>query len=393
MPASSRTPRSSRACAPATRSTTPRRSGRSSASAGSRRWTRRSSSRTGTATASRRRSTPRSPEAVWRFRSRVCSGMVSVNNSTSGAEAHLPFGGNGRSGNGSRQSGVWVLDQFTRWQAVNWDWSGQAAEGADGRRRTAVGPGLPAVSTLPERASVVVVGGGVVGCSTAFHLAEAGVDVLLVERDSLGSGSSSKAAGGVRACFSDPLNVRLGKRSLDLLADIGQRPGGEIDLRRCRLPVPAHHRGAGGGVRHRRRDAQLARRDRSARRHPLRHTRSRRWPRSTTSSPAAGRPTTARARPRRSSRRTPAVRADSARGWSTGAEVVGADVMGGEVRALEITRGGVDIAGRDRHGGGRRRRVVRRRRFPARGRPAGASRCAARSSSPVPCPAYRRRSR
>ena len=50
--------------------------------------------------------------------------MVSVNNSTSGAEAHLPFGGNGKSGNGSRQSGVWVLDQFTKWQAMNWDYSG-----------------------------------------------------------------------------------------------------------------------------------------------------------------------------------------------------------------------------------------------------------------------------
>jgi aldehyde dehydrogenase (NAD+) len=51
--------------------------------------------------------------------------MVSVNNSTSGAEAHLPFGGNGKSGNGSRQSGMWVLDQFTRWQAMNWDFSGK----------------------------------------------------------------------------------------------------------------------------------------------------------------------------------------------------------------------------------------------------------------------------
>jgi alpha-ketoglutaric semialdehyde dehydrogenase len=66
-----------------------------------------------------------SPDSVWRFRSRISAGMVSVNNSTSGAEAHLPFGGNGRSGNGSRQSGVWVLDQFTRWQAMNWDWSGR----------------------------------------------------------------------------------------------------------------------------------------------------------------------------------------------------------------------------------------------------------------------------
>ena len=65
------------------------------------------------------------PGAVWRFRAGISAGMVSVNNSTSGAEAHLPFGGNGRSGNGSRQSGPWVLDQFTRWQALNWDWSGR----------------------------------------------------------------------------------------------------------------------------------------------------------------------------------------------------------------------------------------------------------------------------
>jgi len=67
----------------------------------------------------------RDPLHAFRFRERVTAGMVSVNNSTSGAEAHLPFGGNGRSGNGSRQSGIWVLDQFTRWQAMNWDYSGR----------------------------------------------------------------------------------------------------------------------------------------------------------------------------------------------------------------------------------------------------------------------------
>ncbi|MEA2286595.1 MAG: alpha-ketoglutaric semialdehyde dehydrogenase [Solirubrobacteraceae bacterium] len=66
-----------------------------------------------------------SPKHAFRFRERVSAGMVSVNNSTSGAEAHLPFGGNGRSGNGSRQSGIWVLDQFTRWQALNWDYAGR----------------------------------------------------------------------------------------------------------------------------------------------------------------------------------------------------------------------------------------------------------------------------
>jgi alpha-ketoglutaric semialdehyde dehydrogenase len=66
-----------------------------------------------------------SPLHAFRFRSDVSAGMVSVNNSTSGAEAHLPFGGNGKSGNGSRQSGKWVLEQFTRWQSMNWDYSGR----------------------------------------------------------------------------------------------------------------------------------------------------------------------------------------------------------------------------------------------------------------------------
>src|SRR3954469_18987724 len=65
------------------------------------------------------------PKHAFRFRERISAGMVSVNNSTSGAEAHLPFGGNGKSGNGSRQSGVWVLDQFTRWQSMNWDYAGK----------------------------------------------------------------------------------------------------------------------------------------------------------------------------------------------------------------------------------------------------------------------------
>nr|MBA2344601.1 aldehyde dehydrogenase family protein [Rubrobacter sp.] len=60
-----------------------------------------------------------------RFRERNSAGMLSVNDSTSGAEAHLPFGGNGKSGNGSRLSGIWVLDQFTRWQAMNWDYAGK----------------------------------------------------------------------------------------------------------------------------------------------------------------------------------------------------------------------------------------------------------------------------
>jgi len=79
---------------------------------------------------------------------------------------------------------------------------------------------------------VVIVGGGAIGASIAFHLGEAGVeDVLLLERGELGAGSTGKGAGGVRAMFSDELNVRIGLRSLEAWAAFGERPGWEIDLR------------------------------------------------------------------------------------------------------------------------------------------------------------------
>lgn len=84
---------------------------------------------------------------------------------------------------------------------------------------------------LPESASVVIVGGGVIGCSAAFHLAEAGVDVLLLERAELASGSTSRAAGGVRAQFSDPLNIQIAQRSLAAFREFSRRPGWEIDLK------------------------------------------------------------------------------------------------------------------------------------------------------------------
>jgi alpha-ketoglutaric semialdehyde dehydrogenase len=92
------------------------------------------------------------PATAFRFREGISAGMVSINNSTSGAEAHLPFGGNGRSGNGSRQSGIWVLDQFTRWQSCNWDFSGtlQKAQMDVGTVRPEADYRLPAHLRVPE---------------------------------------------------------------------------------------------------------------------------------------------------------------------------------------------------------------------------------------------------
>ena len=98
---------------------------------------------------------------------------------------------------------------------------------------------------LPQKASVVVVGGGVVGLSTAYHLAAAGVrDVVLLEKAELGSGSTCRAAGGVRAQFSDVVNIQLGQRSLRTFETFRETFGQEIDLHQVGylflLDDPAH---------------------------------------------------------------------------------------------------------------------------------------------------------
>lgn len=83
----------------------------------------------------------------------------------------------------------------------------------------------------PTKASVVIIGGGVIGVSTAYYLAAAGVnDVVLVDKGSFGSGSTCKAAGGVRAQFSDRVNIELGLRSLRTFEHFRAQFGQEIDL-------------------------------------------------------------------------------------------------------------------------------------------------------------------
>ena len=85
--------------------------------------------------------------------------------------------------------------------------------------------------SLPDRAEVVIIGGGVMGASAAFHLAEAGVtDVLLLEADQLSCGSTSKSAGGVRLQFSDEINIALALRSMDAFERFADRPGADIGL-------------------------------------------------------------------------------------------------------------------------------------------------------------------
>ena len=82
-----------------------------------------------------------------------------------------------------------------------------------------------------ESADVVIVGGGISGCSLAYQLAKRKVDVVLLERETLGSQSTGKCAGGVRQQFSTEDNVRVMRLSVKLLQSFEQETGHPADFR------------------------------------------------------------------------------------------------------------------------------------------------------------------
>jgi dimethylglycine dehydrogenase len=84
---------------------------------------------------------------------------------------------------------------------------------------------------LPSHAKVVVIGGGVVGCSILFHLAKFGwKDAVLLERDELTSGSSWHAAGQIHTISSDPNISRLQSYTIDLYKEIEEVSGHSVGL-------------------------------------------------------------------------------------------------------------------------------------------------------------------
>ena len=106
---------------------------------------------------------------------------------------------------------------------------------------------------MGDTAEVVVVGGGVMGASVAWHLRRLGIErVVLLERDVLASGSTSKSAGGFRAQFADELNIRIALRSLDELErmdDVALHQDGYLfllddpaDVERFQLALALQHR-------------------------------------------------------------------------------------------------------------------------------------------------------
>src|SRR5438876_2580680 len=85
---------------------------------------------------------------------------------------------------------------------------------------------------MSETADAVVVGGGVVGASAAYHLADAGAGrVLLLERaEALGTGSTGRCAGGFRHQFSSRINILLSIASIEMIMGFSDRHGLPLDI-------------------------------------------------------------------------------------------------------------------------------------------------------------------
>ena len=79
---------------------------------------------------------------------------------------------------------------------------------------------------------VVVVGGGIVGLSSAYYLADRGADVTVLEKRSLGGGSTGRANGGIRAQFTSAVSIDLSRESIRVWERFGEEFDTDIDYRR-----------------------------------------------------------------------------------------------------------------------------------------------------------------
>jgi len=88
---------------------------------------------------------------------------------------------------------------------------------------------------FPKTADVVIIGGGVMGASTAYHLAARGQkNIFLIEKEEFfGQGATGRCAGGVRYQFSTEINIRLSLASLPMLERFKEEIGQEVGYRKC----------------------------------------------------------------------------------------------------------------------------------------------------------------
>jgi len=87
----------------------------------------------------------------------------------------------------------------------------------------------------PKTAEMIIIGGGVMGASIAYHLIARGQkDVLLLEKgEFFGEGATGRCAGGVRYQFATEVNIRLSQASLPMLEQYQEQIGQPLNFRKC----------------------------------------------------------------------------------------------------------------------------------------------------------------
>jgi len=88
------------------------------------------------------------------------------------------------------------------------------------------------MGTWKETAEVAIVGGGIMGASTAYHLARRGCsDVVILEKDLLAQASTGLSAGGIRQQFSHPANIRLSQEAVSVFERFEAEINTDVEFR------------------------------------------------------------------------------------------------------------------------------------------------------------------
>lgn len=88
---------------------------------------------------------------------------------------------------------------------------------------------------MAQTFDVIVIGGGIMGCSTAFQLAQRGLSVALLEKKSIGEGPSGKSSAIIRQHYSNELTARMAFHSLQVFQNFAEVVGGECGFTQCGL--------------------------------------------------------------------------------------------------------------------------------------------------------------
>jgi sarcosine oxidase subunit beta len=87
---------------------------------------------------------------------------------------------------------------------------------------------------MTRTADVIIIGGGVIGCSIAYHLVRSGCrNVIIIEMEAIGSGSTGKCPGGIRQQFSSETNIKLSMESVNFFEHFEEETSHPADFHQC----------------------------------------------------------------------------------------------------------------------------------------------------------------